>query len=149
VLGHTIFEENLSQDVQHNLICIQNLGNPEIEKLDMDWDSAHVHDLTSWFKSQSLVFPIPRANERSTIKTIMFESQKIFQDNFTKKNFPWQIIYMMQNLKWRTIWCPMASYVRWSTLKVLDGNISNVVFGYKAHSTLPRSMSWCSPQTKW
>jgi len=127
VLGHTIFQESLSQGMQHNLICIQNLGSPDVEKLDMDWDSAHVHDLTCWFKSHSLVFLTTGKNEKICNRNNYVWVIENFQGQFYNLLLFWQILYMMQNLKWRMDWCPMASYVRLSTLKMWDGNIPNVI----------------------
>jgi len=110
--------------MQHNLICIQNLGSPDVEKLDMDGDSAYVHDLTCWFKSHSLVFLTTRKNEKINNYVWVVEN---FPGKFYNLFLFWQILYMMQNLKWRMDWCPMASYVRLSTLKMWDGNIPNVI----------------------
>jgi hypothetical protein len=113
--------------MQHNLTCIQHLGSPDIEKLDMDWDSAHVHDLTCWFKSHSLVFLTTGKNEKICNSNNYVWVIENFPGQFYNLLLFWQILCMMRNLKWRMDWCPMASYVRLSTLKMWDGNIPNVV----------------------
>ncbi len=126
-MGHTIFQESLSQGMQHNLTCIQNLGSPDVEKLDMDWDSAHVHDLTCWFKSHSLVFLTTGKNEKICNRINYVWVIENFPGQFYNLLLLWRILYMMQNLKWRMDLCPMASYVRLSTLNMWDGNIPNVI----------------------
>lgn len=121
--------------MQQNLICIQNLGSPDVEKLDMDLDSAHVHDFTCWFKSHSLVFLTTEKNEKICNRNNYVWVIENFPGQFYNLLLFWQVLYVMQNLKWRMDWCPMASYVRLSTLKTWDGNIRNVILVRRKFST--------------